>query len=341
MDISSLDWAIPSFQQARELKLINTRELFESIEHVIEASDYDKSIKVHSDAYLNNLSCYSSVEIFIIHEELINHAYNQNKQKCHDVLDALFLHLDTKKIKNNLDIKYFGNAFDQNIDHYFNNIMSSSHKESYEDKYRNQRLFITPPSLSDYENTVTICELTLNNIEENIPELYKEINGLIDNIVIIESNGVNAGSYLNALGTFIMRTFKPESEHWTRILEHIVHESAHNLLYHIWYQEPLITDDDGLYYTPFRLDHRPLSGVYHAMYVLARTIFAFDMLLQNSVIREVEIKSHYNEANNNTPFKDKFFQTVKVIESSRKMTSFGNKLLDDCIQLVDGCESNF
>lgn len=341
MDISSLNWAIPSFQQASALKLRNICELFESIEHVIEASDYDKSLIVHSNAYLERLPYYSSVEIFIIHEELINHAYNQNKQKCHDALDVFFSHLENKKIKKSFDIKCLDNAFDPNVDHYFKNLMSIAHKESYEDKYRNENLFISPPILSDYENTVTICELTLNKIKENIPDLYQEINELIDYIIIVESNGVNAGSYLNALGTFIMRTFNSNDEHWTRILEHIVHESAHNLLYHIWYQEPLITDDDGLYYTPFRLDHRPLSGVYHAMYVLARTIFAFDMLLRNNVIRTDEIKSHYNEANNHTSFKNKFFQTVKVIESSRKMTSFGNKLLDDCVQLVDGCESNF
>ncbi|WP_237583230.1 hypothetical protein, partial [Photobacterium halotolerans] len=97
--------------------------------------------------------------------------------------------------------------------------------------------------------------------------------------------------------------------------------------------------DEGLYYTPFRLDNRPLIGIYHAMFVLARTIFAFDQNLQNGVIRQTDIKSHYNEANNSTPFKEKFFQTVSVIESSKKTTKFGQKLLSDCVQLVDDCKS--
>ncbi|MDO6704947.1 HEXXH motif-containing putative peptide modification protein [Photobacterium sp. 1_MG-2023] len=253
----------------------------------------------------------------------------------------LFSHLENKRINHNIDIVSLKDPFGENVNCYFKNLMSVAHQESYEDKYRNESLFIKSPNLLEYENTVAACEFTLNKIQENTPDLYQEMSEIIDKIIVVESNGVNAGSYLNALGTFIVRTFDSESEHWTRMLEHIVHESAHNLLYHLWYQAPLITDDDGLYYTPFRLDRRPLSGVYHAMYVLSRTIFAFNQLLQNDVIRVTDIKSHYNEANNHTSFQNKFFQTVEVIESSRKMTAFGNKLLDDCVQLVNDCKSTF
>ena len=94
---------------------------------------------------------------------------------------------------------------------------------------------------------------------------------------------------------FNIRYLKSDAQHWSRLAEHIIHEAAHNLLYQLWYQEPIITSDDGVFYTPFRKDERPISGVYHAMFVLARTIYGLTIycliliLSSNRVILAVTI----------------------------------------------------
>ncbi len=120
---------------------------------------------------------------------------------------------------------------------------------------------------------------------------------------------------------------------------YITHEAAHNLLYHIWFRERILIDDNGLFYTPFRLDYRPISGVFHAMFVLARTIYTFNYLLQAEIsnLSYEDISSHYNEANNTLKFKEKFRQTVNVLNSSKKLTVFGEKIINDCIELVHKC----
>ena len=74
--------------------------------------------------------------------------------------------------------------------------------------------------------------------------------------------------------------------------------------------------------------------------VRARTIYAFDALVCSGLLESSEVQSHYNEANNHTAFKEKFRQTTEVLNQSGKLTSFGSKILNDCVGLVEGCPSS-
>ncbi|WP_045500525.1 aKG-HExxH-type peptide beta-hydroxylase [Vibrio hyugaensis] len=280
--------------------------------------------------------------MFFAHESLIKSIDNDDKVYCHQIFDTLFDFCINQRQYNKQNPTYtrFGKTYSVELEEMLLNIMQQDHYETYQGKYNGRRSSIKTPSISKTEYTSKIINLSLSNLKYVDEVHFDELNLLINRIIIIESNGVNASSFLNMLGLFFLRYFEPSKEHWSRILEHCVHESAHNLLYHIWYQEPVITDDNGTYYTPFRLDYRPLSGVYHAMFVLARTIYAFDSLIQAKFLKENDIKSHYNEANNKILFKEKFRQTVQVIKQSGKLTSFGNRILKDCIELVENCKSS-
>ncbi|ARC94507.1 hypothetical protein B6A42_23610 [Vibrio coralliilyticus] len=83
-------------------------------------------------------------------------------------------------------------------------------------------------------------------------------------------------------------------------------------------------------------DERPISGVFHAMFVLARTIYGFNQLLKNPDVHleTHQNSSHYNEANNKLPFNDK----AEVIEKSGKLTEVGNRIMKDCVVLVEECK---
>ncbi|MGI3038153.1 aKG-HExxH-type peptide beta-hydroxylase [Vibrio diabolicus] len=342
MELTNKNWAIPNRKNAQELIEKNVIELINSFAHLAEVCEYE-SYNVES-VFIKNIKGLSSdiSVLFFAHESLIKSIDNNDKAYCHQIFDTLFDFCINQRHyeKNSPLYTRFGKTYSIELEEMLQSIMQQDHYETYQGKYNGRRSSIKTPSISKTEHTSKVIDLSLSNLKDVDENHFDELSLLIKRIIIIESNGVNASSFLNMLGLFFLRYFEPSKEHWSRILEHCVHESAHNLLYHIWYQEPVITDDNGTYYTPFRLDYRPLSGVYHAMFVLARTIYAFDALIQANLLKDKDIKSHYNEANNDTSFKEKFRQTVQVIKQSGKLTSFGDRILNDCIELVENCKSS-
>jgi|GEM_PF-786876 hypothetical protein len=339
MDVKNINWATPNAENSKKLIILNIKEIIESFSYLASVCEYDEYsvsnfLKSRVDLLIDNKS-----PLYIAHESVIQAINNTDKKLCHQIFDELydyFMNLTSLKNKNIICTRY-GKSYPSFIEEMLYKVMLNDHYETYKGKYAGRNSNITTPKLSTAYNTTKIIDNVMNKIKDIDSSHYDELITVIDRVVIIDSNGVNASSYLNMLGLFFLRTFNVEKEHWSRILEHTVHESAHNLLYNIWYQEPVIIDDEGEFYTPFRLDYRPLSGVYHAMFVLARTIYAFNSLIQNRLLSPENIKSHYNEANNETAFKEKFRQTVEVLKKSEKLTFFGNKLLNNCVDLVNNC----
>ena len=125
------------------------------------------------------------------------------------------------------------------------------------------------------------------------------------------------------------------------MLECIHHMAAHTLLYAHWVQDPLFENHtDSLYPTPFRRDSRPLSAIYHAAFVLARTIYVFDKINKsNALALDVRrIRTNYNEQGNDAPFKDKFLQVLNVIYGSAVLTEYGKSLIESCQKMVEECQ---
>lgn len=64
------------------------------------------------------------------------------------------------------------------------------------------------------------------------------------------------------------------------MLQALVHESGHNLLFGLCADGPLVENDDAeRYASPLRADPRPMDGIFHAMFVCARVHAALDVLL--------------------------------------------------------------
>lgn len=104
--------------------------------------------------------------------------------------------------------------------------------------------------------------------------------------------------------------------------------------------EKIISDDDGTDYSPLRLEPRPFSGVYQAMFSLARTLYTFNYFFDSDGpdfgINDTSID--YHEANHHLSFHNKFFKTIEVLKESQKLTDFGRKIMNDCINLVFSCQ---
>ena len=177
----------------------------------------------------------------------------------------------------------------------------------------------------------------INSADEN---LYKEIDFVVDEVRIFNKGSLRAGTNFNMLGVIYIGCCSP-CDDVSRYIEHVVHEAAHTLLYAHWTQDPLFKNHTkNLYLTPFRRDSRPLSAIYHAAFVLARTIYVFDKIYKSNscALDFSRVRTNYNERGNDEPFKDKFLQTLDVIYRNAMLTEYGRSLIESCQKIVDECQ---
>lgn len=197
-------------------------------------------------------------------------------------------------------------------------------------------------STEEHKPTKSTIESALTIIKASNPALYDEIEFIINEIRIFQSGNIRAGSNFNTLGLiYIGQAIVGDDV--SRFIEHVVHEAAHNLLYAHWTADPIFTNhNDTLYFTPFRHDTRPLSAIFHAMFVLARTIYVFDSVHRNlpHTLDFSNIRTNYNERGNTASFKIKFSQTAEIVSKNAELTIYGRKIFEGCVEMVKRCELN-
>ena len=163
---------------------------------------------------------------------------------------------------------------------------------------RGRRLFLSDPALAAepdadlLANTKTRIDAAFNLLDRGFPEMAAEIRALLREIVIAAGptdpkvmtfDGSSAymlwgATLLNARGqTNVLDTAQA-----------LAHESGHNLLFGYCANGPLIENpDDELFESPLRLDPRPMDGIVHATYVIARMHQTLDRLLASGVLSEL------------------------------------------------------
>ncbi|MCU0317857.1 MAG: HEXXH motif-containing putative peptide modification protein [Amoebophilaceae bacterium] len=87
---------------------------------------------------------------------------------------------------------------------------------------------------------------------------------------------------------FINGAYSPS---WVFLLDKYVHEAAHAYLFLINQEELLVLNDPKeLYPSPLRQDKRPMEGVYHALFVLMRLLYAFSAIREKQELMESDSK---------------------------------------------------
>ncbi|MDE1474338.1 aKG-HExxH-type peptide beta-hydroxylase [Xenorhabdus bovienii] len=192
------------------------------------------------------------------------------------------------------------------------------------------------PSKKELEHSKYAVERALNRMKEVDRDLFYEFNTLISDIIILNSPTMNAGSSLNTFGIIRMSQLR-EGQIWTRYFENLAHEAGHNHLNMLFFIDPIILNEDsGTYKSPLRREARPLSGIYHAMFVLARTMrtlkklrthYDYDPILER-------VDTAYNNANNPASFEDKFYDCWNIILENAKLTDLGKKLMNSTKEMA-------
>lgn len=122
---------------------------------------------------------------------------------------------------------------------------------------------------------------------------YDELVHYVSDIILFQGKGVTGGSSTRTMGAIYIRipinqvvNFGSDSEislsHLTLLiyyLEQLIHETAHLHLDQLMEFDPIVLNKPSdLYKSPIRKDPRPMRGVFHATFVLARLLNFMQLL---------------------------------------------------------------
>lgn len=182
-----------------------------------------------------------------------------------------------------------------------------------------------------------LIETAFARLHDCAPELCEEICTIIGEIVVARPDGsqrANFGGVSSfALWGAIALNFD-FFEDWPTCLRSVVHEAAHNLLFGLARNEPLVADDPSIRRpSPLRVDARPLDGIYHAAFVSARESLALDRLLSFNErhgglsAAEVQVAEDMLECSVIA-----FWNCVEAVRRDGNPTALGEQILTECEQ---------
>ena len=110
-------------------------------------------------------------------------------------------------------------------------------------------------------------------------------------------------------------------------MRELVHEAAHQLLFGLAVDEPLVLNSiNERYGSPLRTDPRPMDGIFHATFVCARMYYAYERLMQKT-------DSAFSQADREIvaqrlrDYRRKFFDGLETVRRFGRTAVKGDRIL--------------
>lgn len=323
--INFLD-ARPCSQRAEYIREFLSQKLLESLEHLIdvceEVIDHKPSLR---DLTLQELYCPI---FFCINAEWLEAVQEKNIEKIQACSSLLITVLSIPKLPIFMNFNRF--CFSQPLIDIFikHSTMTFPKRES---------VYVKAAPTDCYFRSVEQIKKTLMIIQQIDQEIYGEMQKLIVNYVLLDSNRVEYGTSFNLFGMIFLRAF--ENDHsLLYIIEMLVHETAHHCVFALSVIDSLVLNPPTqLFKAPFRKDPRPMMGIYHALFVLGRLIYAFSKLIKHT--SELQISSHDLEKKIKD-FEQRFKSSLELIQSQAQLTEMGSQLVMSTQSMVQQAIGN-
>ena len=317
----------PDSGQARMNKERMYRKLFGSLRHIAEMasgqigfdrSRLDKSIETMAASKL------VSPNVFGIYNDILLAISNQDAAQLEALLNALTvagLGYEDIVISAYQDGS-FAPAKGERYTRYFNADSSSP------------VLLMTPSSEAE-ERIRSIADEAFDIIEKNCPELGSEISELISELVLCSTDDSDEGDFGSVScfmlwGAMILNIDIIEDP--LQFVESVAHESGHVKLFAYSTEEPLVHNPpQELYSSPLRADPRPMDGIFHATYVLARMHWTAREIYQSG---NVDGSTQKRLVQNMEYYRNGFDGGMDAINTHAELSTIGNKLINDAAQYM-------
>lgn len=158
------------------------------------------------------------------------------------------------------------------------------------------------------------------------PEISAEVRTLISEVQYYDGPGPSLSS-TRTFGTVFMALPPEDYTPVHYVLEHLTHEASHHMLFAMMAVDPLIAEDsdEARFMSPVRPDPRPLYGIFHQAFVVARLVALWRALLEEGEGWALD-KLRFDTG--------RFDGTIPVLDQHATLTEAGQALLDSCRSTV-------
>jgi len=180
----------------------------------------------------------------------------------------------------------------------------------------------------------TQIDAALDLLRQAVPGLAGELDELVTTVILARGVAANDESELmapfegaSALRAFgaIMLDGQPDQT-LVDCAASLIHEESHIALFALSPMEGVVTNaDDERHESPLRTDSRPLEGVFHATFVLARMVYGMESLLSSGCLSGSESDVAADIINASRPL---FFDGLKTLRRHGKFTPDGAAALE-------------
>jgi len=198
------------------------------------------------------------------------------------------------------------------------------------------KIEVIAPSKAASEDCRAVISAAFSLMDAGDPELAAEIRALLREIVLAASGTdpkaliFGGASSFMLWGGIVLSTGGDDSA--LQIVQKIVHESSHNLLFGLSTDSTLVENsDDELFSSPLRREPRPMDGIYHAAFVLAREHRAVWRLLDSGILSPSLQEEARKELAQN---KRLFDNAIKVVREHGKLTSLGETIMQGAVNYM-------
>jgi|GEM_PF-4390388 len=183
--------------------------------------------------------------------------------------------------------------------------------------------FFPPSVIETAAMTDYICQ-GLDTIQDIDPPQFNDITQFIKNFIIVKSDTLKAGSTFDAFGFIYMSVF-PQDKDAFDALDYIIHETAHHYIYALsTIDELVINDFEERFDSPIRKDPRPMLGLFHAAYVLAKLIHFFEKMINRPDLHTFDLKRVTDRLE---LYRYQYQEGLAIIEQQGQLTEMGQAVM--------------
>lgn len=188
-----------------------------------------------------------------------------------------------------------------------------------------------PAPKEEFERAKLLIEQSMELLAECSASLHDEIDALLNRVMVgagptekdaftfdgASAPGLWGGIMLNAL----------TQKDIVDMAQTLAHESCHNLLFGYCIEDKLVRNpDEERHASPLRHDPRPLDGIYHATFVVARMHYALEQM-DGSARLGSEFDSKIKEEKKQREIN--FYDGLATLKAHADYTDIGRQLMDD------------
>lgn len=321
--LERLSEALPVPGRALSLRVSFNQSLINSLKYLLDACVDVIPTPLFSKvmAKLESLPPTMKLSGFLnaAHVDFFNAVEENNIQKVNEIVKKL--DSGDFQIKND-DVMYLNVA---NTDKYYTPFVRDTFSG---DLTRDIQYF--PLDAEEAAKMKSSIQHGLKILEEKFPDFFSEFQELVSEILLLKAQGLIQGSSSDLFG-MIYKSYLSPWEKITDVLEFIIHEQSHLYVYSLNKDDPLVLNSTGVHHSPIRKEIRPIMGIYHAVFILARVIYVLKKACTLKIIPE-----------NENDYCQKFIKEyntyltegLDTLNTHAQMTPLGKKLIDSATKLA-------